>query len=494
MGAYDATKAAVLSLTRTLAFEEGEHGVRVNAICPGFTRTPFHVNRLGAPKSTNWFHPACCSGGPPQGTCLSNALACFRRSLVCNRSDLHDRWRASRRNRPGAGPLAVRLRPLNTAARSPTYRTTEVHIARARRASGAPGQSDERGSTLRVAPSNLWRKLPMLRRSLSALALSFLIGTAQAQTSTPIKIGVLNDQSSIYADLAGPGSVIAARLAVEDVAVGCPVADRGGRSRPPRQAESRSDTSRAAGTRRWRVSHRGLTRILDCPCCPGSCTDKEKDCAVFEREQLGHPRQVWRASFKWTFNTASAARSTASAVIREGGKSWFFLAADYAFGHAMVRDASAVISQNGGRVVSTAWHPLGTSDFASYLLRAQASGAQVVALAVAVPTSSMSSSNRASSVSPRAGRRSCRCRHSYLTFIPSACRSLRTSSSPPPSIGIWMTRPGHGRSASEASTAGGCQPWPRQAFTAPFVITSKVLPRRERPTRLPRSRDARNPG
>ena len=81
-------------------------------------------------------------------------------------------------------------------------------------------------------------------------------------------------------------------------------------------------------------------------------------------------------TFQWTFNTLSAARSTASAVFDEGAKSWYFVAADYAFGRAMVRDATAVINEKGGSVVGTAWHALGTSDFASYLLQAQGSGAR----------------------------------------------------------------------------------------------------------------------
>jgi branched-chain amino acid transport system substrate-binding protein len=84
-------------------------------------------------------------------------------------------------------------------------------------------------------------------------------------------------------------------------------------------------------------------------------------------------------TFQWTFNTASAARSTAAALVGDGSKTWYFIAADYAFGRAMVRDATSVINEKGGKVVGTSWHPIGTTDFGSFLLQAQTSGTQVVA-------------------------------------------------------------------------------------------------------------------
>jgi branched-chain amino acid transport system substrate-binding protein len=220
------------------------------------------------------------------------------------------------------------------------------------------------------------------RLILSALSLALLIGTAQAQAPEPIKIGVLNDQGGIYADLAGPGSVIAARLAVEDAGgsvLGRPievvVADHQGKPEVG-----------AAIARRW-YDAEGVSAIVDVPVSSIAFAvqeiAREKNRIVMfssasSSDLIG--KSCSPTSFQWTFNTASAARSTASAVVREGGKSWFFIAADYAFGRAMVRDATAVIEQKGGRVVGTVWHPLGTTDFASLLLQAQGSGAQVVAV------------------------------------------------------------------------------------------------------------------
>jgi branched-chain amino acid transport system substrate-binding protein len=209
-----------------------------------------------------------------------------------------------------------------------------------------------------------------------------MLGTAQAQTADPIKIGVLNDQSGIYADLAGPGSVIAARLAVEDAGgtvlgrkVEVVVADHQGKP----------DIG-ASIARRWYDAD-GVSAIFDVPVSSIALAVQEiarqkSKIAIFSSASASDiiGKSCSPTTFQWTFNTLSAARSTASAVFEEGAKSWYFVAADYAFGKAMVRDATAVINEKGGRVVGTAWHALGTSDFASYLLQAQGSGAEVVAM------------------------------------------------------------------------------------------------------------------
>jgi branched-chain amino acid transport system substrate-binding protein len=222
----------------------------------------------------------------------------------------------------------------------------------------------------------------MLRSLLGSLALQLIVGTVAAQANDSIKIGVMNDQTGIYADLAGPGSVVAARLAVEDA---------GGKvlGRPIEIAVADHQGKPDIGAniaRKW-YDVDGVTAILDLPVSSIALAVQEvarqrNKIVMFSSasasDLLGKSCNL--TSFQWTFNTLSAARSTATAVFNEGEKSWYFIAADYAFGKAMVRDASAVIAQKGGRVVGTAWHALGTSDFASYLLQAQGSGAQVVAL------------------------------------------------------------------------------------------------------------------
>lgn len=221
----------------------------------------------------------------------------------------------------------------------------------------------------------------MLRSFFIMSSLLLSVGIANAQTSEPVKIGILNDQSGIYADLAGPGSVVAAKLAVEDAGgsvLGRPieilVADHQGK--PDIGANL---------ARKW-YDVDGVTAIIDLPVSSIALAvqqvarDKNK-IVIFSSasssDLLG--KSCGPTSFQWTFNTASSARSTASAILKDGGNSWFFVAADYAFGHAMVRDATEVITKGGGEVIGTAWHPLATTDYASYLLQAQSSGANVVA-------------------------------------------------------------------------------------------------------------------
>ena len=221
----------------------------------------------------------------------------------------------------------------------------------------------------------------MIRLTFCALVLSLLASTADAQSPNPMKIGVLNDQSGIYADLAGPGSVIAARLAVEDAGgsvLGRPievvVADHQGKP----------DIG-AAIARRWYDAD-GISAIFDVPVSSIALAVQEiarqkNQIAIFSSASASDilGKSCSPTTFQWTFNTLSAARSTASAVFDQGAKSWYFVAADYAFGRAMVRDATSVVNEKGGKVLGAVWHPLGTSDFASYLLQAQGSGAKVVA-------------------------------------------------------------------------------------------------------------------
>jgi branched-chain amino acid transport system substrate-binding protein len=221
----------------------------------------------------------------------------------------------------------------------------------------------------------------MKRKIFGVLAAIAISGSMHAEAQTAIKIGVLNDQSGIYADLAGPGSVIAARLAVEDAGgkvLGRPievvVADHQGK--PDIGANI---------ARKWYETD-GETAIFDVPVSSIALAVQEiakqkNQIAVFSSASssdiLG--KSCSPTTFQWTFNTASAARSTAAALVGDGSKTWYFIAADYAFGRAMVRDATSVINEKGGKVVGTSWHPIGTTDFGSFLLQAQTSGTQVVA-------------------------------------------------------------------------------------------------------------------
>lgn len=212
---------------------------------------------------------------------------------------------------------------------------------------------------------------------------ALLLSASAAFAADPIKIGVMNDQSGIFADLAGPGSVLAARMAVEDV--GGKVLDR------PIEVlvadhQNKPDIG-AAIARRW-YGPENVQMIVDIPVSSVGIAVQNiarsmKKIVIFSgstsSELIG--RECSPTGFQWTFNTISAAKGTASTILKGGGDSWFFVATDYAFGQALERDATAVIEQNNGKVVGSVKHPLGTSDFASYLLAAQASKAKVVALA-----------------------------------------------------------------------------------------------------------------
>ncbi|SFU17240.1 amino acid/amide ABC transporter substrate-binding protein, HAAT family [Mesorhizobium sp. YR577] len=221
----------------------------------------------------------------------------------------------------------------------------------------------------------------MIRSAFVMLTLLLSVGLANAQTTQPVKIGVLNDQSGIYADLAGPGSVVAAKLAVEDAG-----GEVLGRPIEIMVADHQGKPDIGANLARQWYDVDGVSAIVDLPVSSIALAvqqvAREKNKIVLfssasSSDLLG--KSCAPTSFQWTFNTASSARSTATAILKDGGDSWYFVAADYAFGHAMVRDSTEVITKSGGKVVGTAWHPLGTTDFASYLLQAQSSGANVVA-------------------------------------------------------------------------------------------------------------------
>lgn len=223
-------------------------------------------------------------------------------------------------------------------------------------------------------------------RHLMALLACLPLATlpAQAQTpSAPLKIGVLNDQSGIYADLSGPGSVLAARMAVEDFgakALGRPieilVADH----------QNKPDVG-AALAAQW-YDRDGVDLVIDVPVSSVALAVQEvartrKKIVIFSA--AGSSDLTGKAcsptGFHWTFDTVALARGTAGAVVKAGGDTWFFMTADYAFGFAMEADARTVVIASGGKVVSGIRVPMGTPDMSSYLLQAQGSGAKIIGLA-----------------------------------------------------------------------------------------------------------------
>jgi branched-chain amino acid transport system substrate-binding protein len=198
-----------------------------------------------------------------------------------------------------------------------------------------------------------------------------------------IRIGVLNDQSGVFSEYQGIGSVIAAQMAVEDyggVAAGKPVevvsADH----------QNKTDVG-VTIARRW-YENEDVDAIFDLP---------NSAIALAVADMTAHKNKVFVGSgagtalltgekctpntVHWTYDTYAYGRGLGKAVVAQGGKRWFFITADYAFGHDLEKQASEGVKAAGGEVLGAVRHPLGTADYASFLLQAQASGADIIAIA-----------------------------------------------------------------------------------------------------------------
>jgi branched-chain amino acid transport system substrate-binding protein len=220
---------------------------------------------------------------------------------------------------------------------------------------------------------------------LAALACAALLlhVPVPAQSQEPLRIGVLNDQSGPYGDFGGKTSVTAAQMAVEDF--GGKVLGRqieivaGDHQNKPDIASSIA--------RRW-FDVDNVSAVADLTNSAVALA-VQKIAADQGRVTLSVGPATTRLTnedcsptgFHWAFDTYSQAFGTARAVVAQGGKSWFILAADYAFGHQMATDLTNVVKENGGAVLGQVRHPLNTSDFSSFLLQAAASKAQIVGLA-----------------------------------------------------------------------------------------------------------------
>ncbi|MGF3025162.1 ABC transporter substrate-binding protein [Methylobacterium aquaticum] len=198
-----------------------------------------------------------------------------------------------------------------------------------------------------------------------------------------VRLGFLLDMSGLYADVTGPGSAAAARMAVEDVGgkvLGAPV--------EVVVADHQNKPDIAAATARAWFDTGGVDAILDVAASATALA--AVDIAKAKNKVIvfngpGAVRLTNEAcspvSVHWAYDTYALAKSTAQATVTAGGDSWFFVTADYAFGQDLERDASAVVKANGGKVLGSVRAPLNTADFSSFLLQAQGSGAKVVGLA-----------------------------------------------------------------------------------------------------------------
>jgi branched-chain amino acid transport system substrate-binding protein len=207
-------------------------------------------------------------------------------------------------------------------------------------------------------------------------------GFASAQDKT-VKIGALSDQSGLYADLAGPGSTLAAQMAAEDsglTAKGWKIDIISG------DHQNKPDVGTAIARQWFDVDK--VDVIVDVPnsgvALAVNNIIKEKNGVYINSGAATSDLSNAQCSpntVHWTYDTYMLAHATGQALVKAGGDTWFFLTADYAFGAALERDTTAVILANGGKVVGGVKHPLNTSDFSSFLLQAQSSKAKIIGLA-----------------------------------------------------------------------------------------------------------------
>jgi branched-chain amino acid transport system substrate-binding protein len=218
--------------------------------------------------------------------------------------------------------------------------------------------------------------------SLTALAVVLAASSAQAQQLN-VKIGVMSDMSSLYADIGGPGSVAAAKLAIADFTKANPNVKV---DLVSGDHQNKPDVGTQLANQWFDVDK--VDMIIDIPnsgvalAVSQVASQKNKLFIVSgaAASDLTGPK-CNANTIHWAYDTWMLANGTGTAMVKNGGDTWFFLTADYAFGHALERDTGDVVEKNGGKVLGKVRHPLNTSDFSSFLLQAQASKAKVVGLA-----------------------------------------------------------------------------------------------------------------
>ena len=219
---------------------------------------------------------------------------------------------------------------------------------------------------------------------LTAVACILSCGTAWAQVSDGVvKLGVLNDMSGLYADVSGKGGVVAAQMAAEDFGgkvLGAPIEIIGG------DHQNKPDVG--AGLARQWIDTDHVDAIVDVPTSSVALAIQEvtrEKKRIFLMSGPASSDLTGKAcspyGIHWTYDTYALAHGTGGALVKQGGDSWFFITADYAFGHALERDTGDAVKAAGGKVLGAVNAPLNTQDFSSYLLQAQASKAKVIGLA-----------------------------------------------------------------------------------------------------------------
>ncbi len=210
-----------------------------------------------------------------------------------------------------------------------------------------------------------------------------IAGSAVAQSPKPVNIGVMSDMSGLYSQIGGRGSVVAAQMAVDDFG-----GEIFGRPIKVLSADHLNKPDIAAARAREWVDRDGVVMMTD---VLGSATGiavqnllAEKNFVIMNTGTASSAitnKECSPYSTHWSYDTQAIAASSAAATLSEQGDSWFFITADYAFGHMLQADATKVLTKGGGKVVGTVKHPLNSGDFSSYILQGQASGAKVIVLA-----------------------------------------------------------------------------------------------------------------
>lgn len=220
-------------------------------------------------------------------------------------------------------------------------------------------------------------------KSLMVAAGALLAACTAVQAEIAVKIGVLNDRSGTYADLSGEGSAVAARMAIEDFKA----AEKGIKAEVVAADHQNKPDVGSNIVRQW-FDTQNVDVVADVPtssvALAVSQIAKEKN-KIFIVSGAASSDLTGKAcnanTLHWTYDTWQLANGTGGALVKDGGDTWFFLTADYAFGHALERDTGAAVTKAGGKVLGNVRHPFPAQDFSSFLLQAQGSGAKVIGLA-----------------------------------------------------------------------------------------------------------------
>jgi len=226
-------------------------------------------------------------------------------------------------------------------------------------------------------------KSKFIARLLLGTALALTAAVAASADDKVVKVGALSDQSGLYADLAGPGSTLAAQMAIEDSGL----TSKGWKIDVISGDHQNKPDIGTAIARQWFDVDK-VDVIVDVPnsgvALAVNNVVKEKNGVYINSGAATSDltnAQCSPNTVHWTYDTYMLAHATGQALVKAGGDTWFFITADYAFGAALERDTSAVVIASGGKVLGGVKHPLNTSDFSSFLLQAQSSKAKIIGLA-----------------------------------------------------------------------------------------------------------------